>query len=97
LRSAAQMRREAFDRPFELSGVKEAQTGRKKREHRRGFVLSGRKGGGRPRLVVIFQKAGQLVLVIQARVKMLAHRPGMSFAQPIVEPLVVGVIESLLL
>ena len=34
---------------------------------------------------------------IEPGVEMLAHRPGVTLAQPIVEPFIVGVIESLLL
>ena len=56
-----------------------------------------RERGRRPRLVVVFQEAGHFVLVIQSREKMLAHRPGVTLAQAVVQPLVVGVIESLLL
>ena len=56
-----------------------------------------REGCSRPRLVVVFHKAGQLVLIIEPRVEMLAHRPRVPLAQAVVEPFVVGVIESLLL
>ena len=58
---------------------------------------SGGNVGGRPRLVVVFQEAGHLVLVIQSRAEVLAHRPGVPLAEPVVQPFVVGVIESLLL
>ena len=45
---------------------------------------------------MVLQKAGQLVLVVQPRVEMLAHWQGMSVAEAVVQPFVVGVIESLL-
>ena len=41
--------------------------------------------------------SAQLVLVIQARAEMVAHRPGVPVAEPVVQPLVVSVIEPLLL
>ena len=37
------------------------------------------------------------VLVIPLRVEMLAHRPGVTLAEAVVQPFVVRVIESLLL
>ena len=45
---------------------------------------------------MVLQKAGQLVLVVQTRVEMLAHRQGMSVAEAVVQPFVVSIIESLL-
>jgi hypothetical protein len=44
-----------------------------------------------------FPEAGQLVLVVEPGVKMLAHGPRVPFAEAVVQPLVVGVVESLLL
>ena len=38
-----------------------------------------------------------LVLIFELRLEMLAHRPGMTLAEAVVQPFVVGVIESLLL
>ena len=52
---------------------------------------------GRARLVVVLQEADHLVLVIEIGVEVLADRPDVAVAQPIVQPLVVGVVESLLL
>ena len=46
---------------------------------------------------MVFEKTRELVLVVQPGVKVFAHRPGVPFAKAVVEPLVVGVIESLLL
>src|SRR5262249_25943355 len=95
--ASAQMRGNAFLTPLELTLVEETQPWGQERDDGRGFMNSWRKRGGRPRLVVIFQKAGQLVLVIEPGVEMLTHRPGMSIAQAVVEPFVICVIEPLLL
>ena len=46
---------------------------------------------------MVLQEAGQLVLVVQPRAEVLAHRPGVPVAEAVVQPLVVGVIEALLL
>ncbi len=46
---------------------------------------------------MVFQEASQLVLVIEPRQEMLTHRTGVMLAQAIVEALVVGVVEALLL
>ena len=46
---------------------------------------------------MVLHEAGELALVIEPGVEMLAHRPGMTLAEPIVEPLVVGVVETLVL
>ena len=46
---------------------------------------------------MVFEKARQLVLVIQASVEMLAHGAGMTFTQAVVQTLVVSIVESLLL
>ena len=54
------------------------------------------KGGGRPWLVVILHEAGKLALVVEPGVEVLANGPCVSLAEPIVEPLVVGVVEALL-
>jgi len=77
--------------------MEEAQPRRQEGDDRRGLVNFRWERRGRARLVVVFQKAGELVLVIEPGAKMLAHRPGMTFAQAIVQPLVVRVVEPLLL
>src|SRR5215208_7003751 len=91
------MGRDALGFSFELSLVKEPQTRRKKCNNSRGLVNFWRKRDRRSWLIVVFQKPGNFVLVIQSGVKMLAHGSGMTLAQPVVQPLVVSVIESLLL
>ena len=97
LRTSNQMGRDACPAPLELSLVKETQTGGQEREDCRGFMHVRRERGRRPRLVVVFHEAGQLVLIVEPGVEMLAHRPGVPLAEAVVEPFVVGVVESLLL
>ena len=47
---------------------------------------SGGKSGGHPRLVVVFQKAGQLFLIIMTRLQMFVHWPDMAVPQAVVRP-----------
>src|SRR5215470_19468916 len=82
---------------LELALMEEAQPGGEERDDSRGFLDVGRKYGSRPRLVVVLEETGQLVLVVEPGVEMLTHRPGVTLPEPVVEPLVVGVVESLLL
>src|SRR5439155_23720952 len=62
-----------------------------------GLMHRGRECCRRPWLVVIFHEASELVLIIQLCAQMLPHRPRMPLAQPVVESLVVSVVEALLL
>src|SRR5204863_3999267 len=57
----------------------------------------GQERSGGARLVVILQEAGHFVLVVLSRPEMLAHRLRVPVAEPIVQSLVVCIIESLLL
>src|SRR5438477_10932104 len=77
--------------------MKEAHPWGEKSHHGRRLMDECRKSGCRPRLVVVFEKTGQSVLELQPRQQMLAHRPGLSGAQPVVQTLVVSVVEPLLL
>src|SRR5688572_24592642 len=77
--------------------MKKPQPRCEKRDHGRCSVDLWGKCRSRPWLVVVFEESSQLVLITQSGMKMLAHRPSMTFAQPIVKPFVVGVIETLLL
>src|SRR5262249_43190988 len=86
-----QMRRDAFLASRELSLVKESQPWRQESDDCRGFLHLRRERRRRPRLVVVFQEAGELILVIQPRVEMLAHRSGVTLTQAIIQPFVVGV------
>src|SRR5215469_14264075 len=77
--------------------MEKPQPRREERDDGRGLMDAWSKGRCRTWFVVVFQKAGQLVLVIKPGIKMLAHRPGMTGAQAVVQSFVVGEIESLLL
>jgi hypothetical protein len=90
------MRRDAFFAAFELALVKEAQTGRKVGNDGGSLVRPGRKGCRGARLVVIFEESRQLFLVIESRGKVLADRQRHLIAEAVIEPLVIGVIETLL-
>ena len=86
-----------FVRPSNCPCWKNRRPGDEEGDDGGGLVDAGREGRGGPRLVVVLQEAGQLVLVVQPRAEVLAHRPGVPVAEPVVEPLVVGVVEPLLL
>ena len=96
-RRADEVRRNALPAAFELTLVEEAQTGRQVGDDGRGFVHRAFEGRGRPRLVMVLHEARELRLVVEPGVEMLPHRPGVTVAEPIVQPLVVGVVETLLL
>ena len=86
-----------FRRPSNCPWWKNRRPGREERDDRRGLVHVRRERGRRARLVVVLQEARELVLVVEPGVEVLAHRPRVAFAQAVVEPLVVGVVEALLL
>ncbi len=77
--------------------MKEAQTGGQVGDDGRGFVHGARESGGRPWLVMILHEVRELRLVVEPGVEMLPHRPGVTLAEPIVQSLVVGVVETLVL
>ena len=60
-------------------------------------MYCGRKRRCRPWLVVVLQKAGKLILKVRARAEVLAHGPSVLLSQSVVQALVVGVVEALLL
>ena len=86
-----------FLRPSNCPWWKNRRPGDRIRDDGRGLVHAGREGRGGPGLVVVLQEPGELVLVVEPGVQVLAHRPRVSLAQAVVEPLVVGVVEPLLL
>ena len=96
-RSAAEVDRDAHALSFSLALVEEPEAGREERQYGGRRVHLARERGGGPRLVVVLEEAGQAVLEVEARVEVLAHRAGVALHQPVVEPLVVGVVEALLL
>src|SRR5262245_32295291 len=71
VRASDQMGRDAFLSPLELPLVEEPQPRSQERSDGCGCMDSCGEGGGGPGLVVILQKAGQLVLVIEPGVEML--------------------------
>ncbi len=96
-RATYEMGRDSLLTTLELPLVDETQPWSEKRDYSCGLMNVGSERRSRPRFVVILQESGQFGLVIESRVKMLADRLGMPFSQAIVEPFVVGVVESLLL
>src|SRR5262249_13932353 len=97
IRRTHQMRRDALPSPLKLSLMEEAQASRQERDDSRGLVHAGGKYRGGPRLVVVLQEPGHLVLVVEVGAQMVVHRLGMALTEAIVQPFIVGVIESLLL
>src|SRR6185437_9037642 len=55
------------------------------------------KDAGRAPLIVVLQEPAQPALILEPGPQMVPHRPGVAFAQPIVEALVRGIVEALLL
>ncbi len=88
---------DAYPLSLALALVEEAEPWREEGEDGGGTVLFRREGGGGPWLVVVLEEAGQAVLEVEARIKVLADRPRVALRKTVVKPLVVGVIEALLL
>src|SRR5262249_41251732 len=97
IRRATEMRRNVSLAPAELTLVEEPQSGREEGYDGRGLVNSGSKCGRRAWLVVVLEEASHPFLVVRPRIEVFAHRPGVTLAESVVEPLVVGVIKALLL
>src|SRR6267142_1550021 len=73
-RTTTQVRRNPCPASLELSLMEEPQTWRQERDDSRRLVHAWWKRRG-PRLVVVFEKTGHLVPVIESGVEMLAHGP----------------------
>src|SRR5205823_1026032 len=73
--------RDSYLSSRKLALVEEAQARRQERDCSRGLVHPRRERRRSPGLVVVFQEAGQPVLVVQPRVEMLAHGTGMTLAE----------------
>src|SRR5262245_53880148 len=95
-RRADEVRRDAFATPLELALMEEPQAGRQVRDDRRGLVHPRRKRRRGPGLVVILHEPREPALIVESGPQMLTHRPRVSVAQPVVEPLVIGVVEAFL-
>src|SRR5262245_10494171 len=91
------MRRDALLAPLELSLMKEPQPRGQEGNAGCGLLYFWREWCLCSRLVVVFQEASHLVLIVQPRVEMLANGPGVPLAQAVVQSFVIGVVESLLL
>ena len=91
------MHRDANVRALELTLVEKAQARRQKGDNCRRCVLWPRKLSRRARLVMVFEKARELVLIIEAGQQVVVDWSYRARLQPIIEPLVVTIVEALLL
>ena len=82
---------------LELALVDEPCAGLSQRRHGRGTCLVVGEGRCRARLVVVFEEADAFALEIEGGAQVADDRRRVAGAQPVVVPLVVGVIEALLL
>ncbi len=91
------MDRDADPLPLPLSLVKEAKSRREEGDRRGGTVDIRCQDCRGARLVMVFQEAGHAVLILLRASQMFADRARQAVHQAVVEFLVVGVIEALLL
>src|SRR5262245_3578733 len=89
LGGATKVRRNSVSFPLELSLMEEPEAGREECDGCRCLVNSAWKRDRRARLVVVFEKAGQFVLIVQACPKVLADRFRFPGAQAVVEAFIV--------
>src|SRR6516225_5676606 len=91
------MWRDAFQASFELALVKEAQTGREKGDYGCGLQSPFRKDRRGARFVVIFEEAGEFVLVSEVGLEVSPYGCGMALTKAVVQTFIIGIIEALLL
>ena len=96
-RATAQKDRQPHLHSFELPFVEQPCPGECEDRHRCSAPFSGRKRGGGSGLVMVLDEADQPLLVRQDQPEMQPHVLGVVMLQPVVESLVVAVIEPLLL
>ena len=96
-RPAAQMRGQAHPGTLGLALLEEAKARGEEGDDGGGLVLGPGEGGRSPRLVMVLQKAGQLVLIVEAGEEMTPDLRRIGMAQPVIEPLVVAIVEALVL
>ena len=96
-RPAAEVHRDPHLAAFALPLVEEAQAGREERDHGRRAVDLRRERRRGARLVVVLEKAREAILEVEPGMQVLAHRARRAVLEAVVEPLVVGVVEPLLL
>jgi len=82
---------------LKLTFVEEPQTRAQIRQNRSSSVLFGCEGCGGSRLIVIFKETRRLLLEQKVGSEMVADGLNMPITEAVVEPLVVGVVEPLLL
>src|SRR5262249_41593115 len=97
LGTAAEMHRDLGSLTLELALMEETKPGRQESDDSRCPVHVEGESRGRAGLIVILQETRKLVLVIKAGQEMVVNRARMSFAQAVVEALVVSVVEAVLL
>src|SRR5947209_15230296 len=97
VRASAQMHGNLPGPPLELPIMEKAEAGTQERQDSCGAVLLGGKHSGRTGLIMILEETRRFHLEVRIGTEVIAYGPGMPFAESIVEPLVVGVIEPLLL
>jgi hypothetical protein len=78
------MRRDPLHSRLELTLVKEPQARGEEGDDCGRFMRPRREGCRGPRLVVVFQEAGQLILVVGVREEVLAYGPGVPLAEAVV-------------
>ena len=83
--------------PRQLALVEEAQPRREVGDGGGRLMLRPGKARRGARLVVVLEEARQPILIVEARRQMGAQRAGIGIAQPVVQTLVVAVVEALLL
>src|SRR5690242_2068533 len=93
---AHEVRRNAFHATFELPLVEETEAGREECNDGGRLVLCWRERRRSPGLVVVLEEAGEFALIVEFGAKMLAYRSRVAIAQPVVETLVICVVEALL-
>src|SRR6516162_3498996 len=96
-RTTAEVRRHSDPGSLKLALVEEPQSRGQEGDDRRRLVLRPGEFRHGARLVVVFKKAGELVLVIEPGEQMTADRPGVAVSQAVVKPLVIAISEALLL
>src|SRR6516225_7399476 len=96
-RTAAEVGRHSDPSSLKLALMEEPQSRGQEGDDRRRLMLSPRKFGRGARLVVVFEKARELVLVIEPGEQMTTDRPGMTVSQPVIEALIVTIGKTLLL
>src|SRR4051794_37562242 len=97
MRLPAEQHRQVDAPTIALAIVDQAGTGQRGNDHGCSFQLAGQERGGGARLVMVLDGAHERALVGHVPREMPAHAPRAVMDEPIVEALVVAVVEALLL